>query len=186
MKSIILFLILTMSINFSYGAKKMTKVLMKTNKGDVEIELNAEKAPISVKNFLSYVEKKFYDGLIFHRVIPTFMIQGGGFDSSMTQKAPDAPIKNEANNGLSNLNGTLAMARTNVTDSATSQFFINVKDNTFLDYQSDANYGYAVFGSVTKGMDVVNTIKAVSTTNTGGHGDVPVEAVVIESIRVIE
>lgn len=174
----LLFLITTSS----FGAKKMTKVLMKTNKGEIEITLNDEKAPITVKNFLSYVDKKYYDGLIFHRVIDNFMIQGGGFDTKMNQKATDAQIKNEAKNGLLNNAGTLAMARTQVVDSATSQFFINVKDNAFLNYQSDANYGYAVFGEVTKGMDIVNMIKKVKTTNSGGHADVPVEPVIIESI----
>ena len=185
-KSLIVLTILLLNMNISYGAKKMKKVLMKTNKGEIEIELNEEKAPITVKNFLSYVEKKYYDGLIFHRVIENFMIQGGGFTPDMVQKETDKPIKNEANNGLSNLNGTIAMARTQVVDSATSQFFINVKDNNFLDYQSDANYGYAVFGQVTKGMDIVNTIKKVPTGNRGMHGDVPKESIIIESVRVIE
>ncbi len=161
-------------------------VLMTTSLGKVRIELNAEKAPLTTENFLDYVKEGFYDGLIFHRVIPGFMIQGGGFDAQMKQKGTKAPIKNEAANGLKNQIGTIAMARTNVVDSATAQFFINVKDNEFLNHRSasaDA-FGYAVFGRVIEGMDVVQKIEKVKTGTRGFHQDVPVEAVVIQSITV--
>lgn len=157
-------------------------VKLTTNFGDITIELDAEKAPITVKNFLDYVEKGFYDGVIFHRVINGFMIQGGGFDSGMRQKSTDAPIKNEANNGLSNDKYTIAMARTAIPDSATAQFFINVADNDFLNHTSPTpnGWGYCVFGKVVSGMDVVDKIKAVKTTSKAGHQDVPVEPVIIE------
>lgn len=157
-------------------------VKLTTNFGDITIELDAEKAPVTVKNFLDYVEKGFYDGVIFHRVINGFMIQGGGFDSDMRQKSTDAPIKNEANNGLSNDKYTIAMARTSIPDSATAQFFINVADNDFLNHTSPTpnGWGYCVFGKVVSGMDVVDKIKAVKTTSKAGHQDVPVEPVVIE------
>lgn len=161
-------------------------VLMKTSMGDVKIELFKDKAPISVENFLGYVNKKHYDGLIFHRVIPGFMIQGGGMNADMSEKKTDKPIKNEADNGLKNEVGTLAMARTMVVDSATSQFFINVKNNTFLDHRdkSPQGYGYAVFGKVVDGMDVVTKIEKVKTTTKYPHDDVPVEAVSIQSMTV--
>ena len=161
-------------------------VKLTTNFGDITIELNAEKAPITVKNFLDYVEKGFYNGVIFHRVINGFMIQGGGFDASMQQKATDAPIKNEANNGLSNDKYTIAMARTSIPDSATAQFFINVADNDFLNHTSPTpnGWGYCVFGKVTSGMEVVDKIKAVKTTSRAGHQDVPAEPVVIEKAEV--
>jgi len=161
-------------------------VLMKTSMGDIVIELDAAKAPVTTANFLAYVKDKAYDGTIFHRVIDGFMIQGGGFDKDMKQKPTKAPIKNEAGNGLKNTTGTIAMARTSDPNSATAQFFINVKDNTALDYRNDtpSGIGYAVFGKVTKGMDVVEKIKAVPTSNKGGHGDVPVTPVVIESVTV--
>ncbi|MBL8764757.1 MAG: peptidyl-prolyl cis-trans isomerase [Phycisphaerae bacterium] len=159
----------------------IVQVKISTSMGDIVAELDAEKAPISTANFLSYVDKKFYDGTIFHRVIDNFMIQGGGFDKDMNQKATDKPIKNEWKNGLKNKRGTLAMARTNVADSATSQFFINVKDNDFLD-QSRDGAAYAVFGRVVSGMDVVDKIRGVKTTMKKGQGDVPVENVVINSI----
>ena len=167
---------------------KNPMVLMSTSLGDVKIELDAEKAPVSTQNFLAYVNDKFYDGTIFHRVIPNFMIQGGGFDAAMQQKPTKAPIKNEAGNGLKNLTGTLAMARTNVVDSATAQFFINVKDNAFLDHKNEtpAGFGYAVFGKVVDGMDVVRKIEQVQTANKGGHENVPVEPVVIKSMTVIK
>lgn len=161
-------------------------VLMSTSLGSIRIELDAEKAPVTSQNFLDYVNESFYDGLIFHRVIPGFMIQGGGFDAQMKQKGTKAPIKNEAANGLKNEVGTIAMARTNVVDSATAQFFINVQDNDFLNHRSasaDA-FGYAVFGRVTEGMDVVKKIEEVKTGNRGFHQDVPVEAVMIHSVRV--
>jgi len=159
-------------------------VLMKTSKGDIKIELFEDKAPISVKNFLDYANEGFYNGTIFHRVIDGFMVQGGGFSSDMNQKATKAPIKNEATNGVKNERGTLAMARTSVVDSATGQFFINVVDNPFLDYQSPGNYGYAVFGKVIKGMDAVDKIKDVRTGMKGGHRDVPVEPVEIISVTL--
>jgi peptidyl-prolyl cis-trans isomerase A (cyclophilin A) len=160
-------------------------VIISTSMGDIEVELNAEKAPISVKNFLSYVDDKFYDGLIFHRVIPNFMIQGGGMKPDMSQKETKAQIKNEAANGLKNTRGTLAMARTNVPDSATAQFFINHADNSFLDYRGPgpSEIGYAVFGKVTKGMEVVDKIAAVKTKTAGYHENVPVESVMITSIH---
>jgi peptidyl-prolyl cis-trans isomerase B (cyclophilin B) len=161
-------------------------VLMSTSAGAVRVELFSDKAPITVKNFLTYVEDKFYDGLIFHRVIPGFMIQGGGFDPNMQQKATRSPIKNEATNGVKNKIGTLSMARTNVVDSATAQFFINVKDNDFLDHRSTSpdGFGYAVFGQVVEGLDVVQKIEKVKTGNRGLHQNVPVEPVVIHSVRV--
>lgn len=161
-------------------------ISMQTSMGEIILELNREKAPISVENFLSYTEKEHYDGTIFHRVISNFMIQGGGFTEDMTQKQVDRPIKNEWRNGLSNARGTIAMARLgNQPDSATSQFFINVSDNAFLDQPRDGA-GYAVFGKVVKGMDVVDKIRQVRTTTRGMHGDVPVEPVVIEKMRKIE
>lgn len=162
-------------------------VKLTTNFGDITLELNAEKAPITVANFLSYVEKGFYDGVIFHRVINDFMIQGGGFDVDMKQKPTDAPIKNEADNGLSNDKYTIAMARTMVPDSASAQFFINVKDNDFLNFSAPTTqgWGYCVFGKVVEGMDVVDKIKAVKTASRGGHQDVPVEPVVIEKAVVV-
>jgi peptidyl-prolyl cis-trans isomerase B (cyclophilin B) len=167
---------------------KNPMVLMSTSMGDVKIELDAEKAPITVQNFLAYVNDKFYDGTVFHRVIPNFMIQGGGFDAAMQQKPTKAAIKNEAGNGLKNTTGTLAMARTNVVDSATAQFFINVKDNAFLDHKNEtpAGFGYAVFGKVVAGMDVVRKIEQVQTATKGGHENVPVEPVVIKSITVVK
>lgn len=157
-------------------------VKLHTNFGEITIELNAEKAPATVSNFLNYVDKGFYDGTIFHRVINGFMIQGGGFDANMNQKPTDAEIKNEADNGLSNDRYTIAMARTSAPHSATSQFFINVADNDFLNFTAPAGngWGYCVFGKVTSGIDVVDKIKAVATTSRKGHQDVPVDAVVIE------
>ena len=165
-------------------AEKNPVVLITTNKGDIRVELDAEKAPITTKNFLEYVNDRHYDGLIFHRVIPGFMIQGGGMDAQMKEKKNKTPIKNEAANGLKNNVGTIAMARTNVIDSATSQFFINLKNNDFLNHRSSApaEYGYAVFGKVLEGMDVVQSIEKVKTGSQGHHQDVPVEAVVINSI----
>ena len=166
--------------------EKTSVVTMSTNMGDIRIELNADKAPITTKNFLAYVNDGHFDGLIFHRVIPGFMIQGGGFDSKMSQRPTKSPIKNEAHNGLKNVKGSIAMARTDVVDSATAQFFINVKDNDFLDHKntSPGGYGYAVFGEVIEGMDIVHTIEKVKTGNRGMHQDVPVEAVVITSVKV--
>lgn len=160
------------------------RVILETTLGNVVIELDAVKAPITTKNFLTYVDAKFYDGLIFHRVIPGFMIQGGGFDPGMNEKKTLKPIKNEASNGLKNLRGTLAMARTNDPDSATAQFFINVKDNDFLN-ASPGNAGYAVFGKVVEGMDVVDKIVSVPTKTVQFYENVPVEPVVIKSARRI-
>lgn len=161
------------------SADKPVVVEMETSMGKISIELNAAKAPLSVANFLQYVDGGFYDGTIFHRVIPTFMIQGGGFTADMKQKPTKGPIKNEANNGLSNARGTISMARTNDPDSATAQFFINVQDNAGLDYQGPRNYGYAVFGKVIAGMDVVDKIRNVETGNAGMHQDVPRQPVII-------
>lgn len=166
-------------------AEKNPTVTISTSMGNIRIQLDAAQAPITTKNFLEYVEDGFYDGLIFHRVIPGFMIQGGGMDPQMKQKGTKSPIKNEANNGLKNTNGSIAMARTNVVDSATAQFFINVKDNDFLDHRStsDDAFGYAVFGQVIEGMDVVQKIEKVKTRNSGMHQDVPVDPVVINSVK---
>ncbi len=157
------------------------KIKLETSKGMMTIELDAEKAPKSAANFVEYVKDGFYDGLIFHRVIPNFMVQGGGMNPDMSQKANKAPVENEANNGVKNDRGTLAMARTNDPHSATSQFFINLKDNDFLNHTSEspAGWGYTVFGKVTEGLDVIDEIAKVQTGNVGGHGDVPVEAVTI-------
>lgn len=157
-------------------------VIIETNHGDIHVELFEEKAPISVANFLSYIDDGHYDGLIFHRVIPNFMIQGGGMDADMTEQKNKAPIKNEADNGLANERGTLAMARTNVVDSATSQFFINLGENAFLNH-GGRDFGYAVFGKVTEGMDVVDKIAGVATGNHGMHGDVPKEPVTMNRVR---
>ncbi|MGH7875103.1 MAG: peptidylprolyl isomerase [Candidatus Binatia bacterium] len=167
-------------------AEKNPVVLMSTSKGNIRIELDGEKAPITTKNFLDYVSDGHYDGLIFHRVIPGFMIQGGGMDAQMQEKKNGASIKNEAGNGLKNTLGTIAMARTNVVDSATSQFFINVKDNDFLNHRSPspAEFGYAVFGRVIEGMDIVESIEKVKTGNRGSHQDVPVDSVLINSIKL--
>lgn len=167
-------------------SQKNPVVTMSTSVGDIRIELNASKAPITTKNFVDYVNEGHYDGLIFHRVIPGFMIQGGGFDSAMSQKKTKSPIKNEASNGLKNITGSIAMARTNVVDSATSQFFINVKDNDFLNHKNTSadGYGYAVFGQVIEGMEVVRSIEKVKTGNRGMHQDVPAQAVVIHSVKI--
>lgn len=162
-------------------------VVVETSLGTFEAELYADKAPETVKNFLGYVDDKFYDGTVFHRVIKDFMIQGGGFEPGLKQKKTKDPIKNESENGLTNTKGTLAMARTNVADSATSQFFVNTVDNEFLDRaKARDKVGYCVFGKVTSGMEVVDKIKEVKTNNPpgGGHQNVPVEDVVIKSIRV--
>ncbi len=161
-------------------------IVLNTNLGAITIELDFERAPQSANNFLNYAKEGFYDGTIFHRVIDGFMIQGGGFESGLNQKQTGEPIQNEADNGLSNTVGTLAMARTPDPHSASSQFFINVNDNLFLDHRDKTSqgWGYAVFGRVTDGMDVVNKIKACSTGSQGGHQDVPVEDIVIESTIV--
>ena len=158
------------------------KVKLTTSMGPIVIELDEAKAPTTVANFLSYVDAGHYNGTIFHRVIDGFMVQGGGFDKAMNQKPVNAPIKNEGANGLKNENYTVAMARTGVRDSATAQFFINVKDNEFLNYtgENPQGWGYAVFGKVVEGKDTVDKIKKVATGNTGGHQNVPTQAVVIE------
>lgn len=160
-------------------------VLVKTSMGSFKIELFEKEAPITVKNFLNYVDKKFYDGTIFHRVMPTFVIQGGGFDKNMVQKSTLTPIQNEAKNGLKNLKGTLSMARTNDINSATSQFFVNLKSNAALDHVSEAQFGYAVFGKVVQGLDVVDKIAAVKTGNKGPHQNVPEKPIIIESMTRI-
>ena len=164
-----------------------TVVKMETSMGDIELFLDEKAAPKTVANFVQYANKGFYNGTIFHRVIPNFMIQGGGFTPDMTQKATNAPIPNEAENGLKNQVGTIAMARTNDPNSATSQFFINVANNDFLNFKAPTpqHYGYAVFGKVSKGMEVVNKIVAVPTGNHGMHQNVPQQPVVIKSVKVV-
>ena len=168
--------------------EKLKMIVLKTNFGDIEIELNYEKAPKTAANFEQYVRDGFYNGVIFHRVIDGFMIQGGGMTPDMEQKDTKAPIDNEANNGVANEAGTIAMARTNDPHSATAQFFINVKDNDFLNFSSESmnGWGYCAFGKVTEGMDVVEKIKNVKTGNYGYHQDVPVEAVIIEKAVISE
>ena len=164
----------------------MVTVTMETNKGVITLELDSAKAPDTVSNFVAYANAGHYDNTVFHRVIPGFMIQGGGFDTSMQQKSTNAPVKNEANNGLRNELYTLAMARTSDPHSATAQFFINVKDNTFLDFKSETpqGWGYTVFGKVTDGMDVVESIEGVPTGNKNGHQDVPVTDVIITKVTI--
>ncbi|MDH3980352.1 MAG: peptidylprolyl isomerase [Gammaproteobacteria bacterium] len=166
----------------------MVTVTLETSMGEITLELDGEKAPESTANFVAYAKSGHYDGTIFHRVIPGFMIQGGGFDTSMQQKPTKAPIKNEAANGLRNLNGTIAMARTNDPHSATSQFFINVVDNAFLDHKSPSpqGWGYAVFGKVSDGMGPIMAIENVPTGNKGGHQNVPLEPIVINKVTVAE
>lgn len=179
-----LFILLMLSI-FSTVALADTKVLLQTSMGDIEIELDSEHAPITTQNFINYVNSGFYENLTFHRVIPDFMIQGGGADDQLRFKDNNAPIKNEANNGLKNDRGTIAMARTSAIDSATSQFFINVVNNNTLNYQSPEQYGYAVFGKVIKGMDVVDKIVSVPTKQMGPHQNVPVEPIYIKKASII-
>lgn len=164
------------------------KVKLTTNQGDILIELDAEKAPKTVENFVAYVKDGFYDGTVFHRVIDGFMIQGGGFEPGMKQKDTKAPVDNEANNGLKNDRYTLAMARTNDPHSATAQFFINVNDNDFLNHTAPtpSGWGYAVFGKVIEGTDIVDQIKGVKTGNKGFHQDVPLDDVIIEKAVVVE
>ena len=179
-----LFIALCLSLMTQVFAAEPVKVKMETNYGDIILELNQEKAPITVKNFLQYTDNKFYDGTIFHRVINNFMIQGGGLTKDMKKKTTLAEIKNEADNGLKNEVGTIAMARTNVVDSATSQFFINVKDNNFLNHRgkNPRDYGYTVFGKVTEGMTVVNRIKTAATTTKDGRQNVPTEPIIIKKV----
>lgn len=181
-KGILLMIFFTTTVS---SETQNPKVKLETSMGTITIELYSKQAPETVKNFLSYVDDGFYDGTIFHRVISNFMIQGGGFNETMDQKKTKKPIKNEASNGLANEVGTLAMARTSDPHSATAQFFINVNENNFLDYKSptEAGFGYAVFGKVVEGMDVVNKIKSVKTGNKGYHQNVPIEPVVIKSVK---
>ncbi len=164
------------------------KVALETSKGKIVIELSSDKAPATVKNFIEYVKSGFFDGTIFHRVIPNFMIQGGGFTSDMKKKPNNPPIKNEADNGLKNDRGTIAMARTNDPHSATSQFFINTKDNNFLNHtgKNAQGWGYAVFGRVVEGMDAIDAISAVKTGIKGYYRDVPVEPVVIDKVKILK
>jgi peptidyl-prolyl cis-trans isomerase A (cyclophilin A) len=157
-------------------------IRFETSLGDFTVELFEKDAPLSVANFLSYIDAEFFDGTIFHRIVPGFVIQGGGFTEDMTQKKTQSPVKNEADNGLKNKRGTLSMARTSDINSATSQFFVNLKDNEFLDH-SRGNFGYAVFAQVTEGMDVIDKIAAVETGRKRGFDDVPVEAVIMKSVR---
>ena len=184
MRRIVLILLFTIMATGLFAAQNPV-IVMKTSMGTVEIELYPDKAPVTVENFLSYVDSGFYNGTIFHRVIGNFMIQGGGFVRGMHQKATSSPIKNEADNRLSNSRGTIAMARTQVVNSATSQFFINVVDNGFLDFRSPApeTFGYCVFGKVIKGMDVVDRIKLVPTGSYGYFQNVPQTDVIILSIK---
>ena len=187
-KKLFLFVFMTIIMTASSVQAETTSVEMETSMGSIVLELDAGKAPATVANFLAYAREGFYDGTIFHRVISNFMIQGGGFTEDMKQKPTQAPVQNEADNGLSNDTGTIAMARTSDPHSATAQFFINVKDNKFLNFsgKSAQGWGYAVFGRVTEGMDVVNAIKGVSTASRGPFDDVPVESVVIEKVSVID
>lgn len=161
-------------------------ILMKTSEGEIKLELDPEKAPKTVENFLSYVKEGHYTGTIFHRVIGDFMIQGGGFTAAMQQKPAPRMVENEAKNGLKNVIGSIAMARTSAPHSASAQFFINVEDNAFLDYPGQDGWGYCVFGKVVEGMDVVNKIKKVQTRIFNGMRDVPVEPIIIESVSIIE
>ena len=183
-----LLLALLLSVSFGAFAQENPVVVMETNKGTIRIELWADKAPITVENFLRYTDNELYDGLIFHRVISGFMIQGGGFTPDMVQLSTYDPIKNEAQSDVPNDRGTLAMARTNVVDSATSQFFINLVDNDFLNHTSEtpSGFGYAVFGEVLEGMDVVDAIAGVATGRSGPYSDVPNDPVIITSVRRAE
>lgn len=183
-----LWLLVLLSLLWGTPAFAGERVLMETSHGDITLELDNENAPVTVKNFLDYVDRKFYDGTIFHRVIDNFMIQGGGFDAKMKKKTTAAAIKNEAENGLKNDKGTIAMARTSVIDSATSQFFINLKNNDFLNHRGKdpRSYGYAVFGRVVAGMTVVEKIGKVTTVRRGMHQNLPQPEVLIKSIRRVK
>ena len=192
MPKYLLFITLLLTTTLSFSTEKtmsdtQSKVKLTTNLGEIIIQLNTEKAPLSSANFLRYVNEGFYNGTIFHRVIPDFMAQGGGFDTSFNQKTVHAPINNEANNGLLNSRGTLAMARTNDPNSATGQFFINYKDNSFLNHTSrtSSGWGYAVFGEVIEGMDVADAMAKEATGNRNGHQDVPKTDIIIEKAEVI-
>ncbi|MGD0958342.1 MAG: peptidylprolyl isomerase [Methylomonas sp.] len=193
MRNNLLFLVLFLSTTLSFATEKNmsnthTKVKLTTSLGVIVIQLEDQKAPVSSTNFINYVKQGFYNGTIFHRVIPGFMAQGGGFDTSFAQKSTNAPIKNEADNGLKNKRGTLAMARTSDPNSATAQFFINYKDNGPLDYTSSTSngWGYAVFGEVTEGMDVVDSMAKQPTGSRNGHQDVPKTDIVIEKAEIVE
>ena len=193
MRNTLVYLMLFLFSTLSFATEKQmsdtqTKVKLTTTLGAIVIQLDNAKAPVSAANFAEYVKQGFYAGTIFHRVIPGFMAQGGGFDTSFEQKATLAPIKNEADNGLKNKRGTLAMARTNDPSSATAQFFINLKDNGFLDHTSPtpSGWGYAVFGEVIEGMEVVDEMAKQPTGNRGGHQDVPKTDIVIEKAEIIE
>ncbi len=193
MRSIILSLMLSLITTLSFATEKtmtdtQTKIKLTTSAGDIIIQLNSDKAPLSSANFLTYVNEGFYNGTIFHRVIPGFMAQGGGFDTSFKQKPVHDPIKNEADNGLLNNRCTVAMARTNDPDSATAQFFINYKDNDFLNHRSKntSGWGYAVFAEVIEGMEVVDAMATQPTGNRGGHQDVPKTDIVIEKAEVVK
>ncbi|MCG7916365.1 MAG: peptidylprolyl isomerase [Candidatus Thiodiazotropha taylori] len=189
MKRIHKSLLLSLSLLFAFSAELLAdpvKVLMKTSMGDITLSLDQEKAPKTVENFLQYVRDGFYDGTIYHRVIKDFMIQGGGFTADMKKKATRAPVENEAKNGLKNKKGSIAMARTSAPHSATAQFFINHKDNSFLDYPSRDGWGYAVFGEVTQGMDVVNAIAEQPTGVSNGMRDVPRSTITIDKVSIVE
>lgn len=192
MKKIILsamLMFIALSTSLVSASDTSTKVSLETNHGTIVLELNAEKAPLSVENFLRYVSEGYYEGVVFHRVISSFMIQGGGFDTDLAKKDTHAPIKNEANNGLANERGTIAMARTNAPHSASSQFFINTVNNKFLNHTSPSarGWGYAVFGKVVEGMDVVDKIRAVPTGAKGQfRSDVPLTPVIIEKALILE
>ncbi len=193
MHKALVYLILLLSTTLSFATEKTmsnthTKVKLTTTLGDIVIQLEDEKAPLSAANFIAYVKQGFYNGTIFHRVIPGFMAQGGGFDTAFKQKDTNAQIKNEADNGLKNKRGTLAMARTNDPNSATAQFFINYKDNSFLDHTSPSasGWGYAVFGEVIEGMDVADDMAKQPTGNRGGHQDVPKTDIIIEKAEIVE
>jgi len=192
MRIFIFSMMLLLTTTLSFATEKLmsdtSKVKLTTSLGEIIIQLNPEKAPISSANFLTYVNEGFYSNTIFHRIIPGFMAQGGGFDTEFKQKPVHDPIKNEADNGLQNKRGTLAMARTNVPDSATAQFFINYKDNAFLNHTSPtaSGWGYAVFGEVIEGMDVVDAMAKEATGNRDGHQDVPKTNIVIEKAEVLK
>ena len=188
MKKLFMVLILTFGIVGFSLAKENPVVVIKTNMGDIYVELYPDKATLTVKNFLTYVKEGFYNGTIFHRVVKGFVIQGGGFDKDLNYKKPThPPIKNESNNGLSNVRGTIAMARTSDPHSATTQFFINLADNTYLDYgKNPQKWGYTVFGKVIKGMDVVDEIAEVPVVNIGWMMNVPVKPVIIEKIEIVK
>ena len=181
------FLLLPLAlVSTELSAQEATRVVMKTSLGEIHLELYPDQAPATVENFLEYANSGFYDGTIFHRVISNFMIQGGGFTSDMQKKGTRDPIPNDSNNGLSNRRGTIAMARLPQPHSATAQFFINVQNNMNLDYKGGNEWGYAVFGKVTEGLDVVDDIRYVQTANKPPFSDVPVEPVIIEQVRIVE